>query len=163
MKQAVEYYQGLPTYAKVVVGIGGVILAYVVYDSIRKNLSGDRAKMRLEGKDAENELRRLAMNGIRPSYPDSQYQVFANKIVVAANDCGTDEPAIFSVFEAMKNEADVQKLVSVFGIRKYKGCFSSYFGFEERSLGGLLNYELSGSEIKKINDMLAAKKIKFRF
>jgi hypothetical protein len=163
MKKAFEYYKGLPLYAQVAIGAGGIIIVYAAFSKAKNLLSGTRAKMLQESKQADAELRKLALKGIRPSFPDSQYQAFSNKIVAAANDCGTDEDAIYTVFKALKNEADLQKLIASFGIRKYKGCFSSYFGFEERSLGGLLTYELSDSEIKELNKILASKKINFSF
>lgn len=163
MNKAIETYKRLPFNIQLAIGAVGAVILVAVAVKVKNLFSGERAKMLEESKKADSELKKLAQKGVKPSFPDSQYQAWSNKIVSAANDCGTDENSIYSVFQSLKNDADLQKLISVFGIRKYKGCFSAYFSFEERSLAGLLSYEMSSSELKKVNKILEDKKINFRF
>ena len=163
MNKAVAVFNALPFYGKVAVGIGGVIVVYIVGKSISTYLSNDRMRMLKESESAGGKLAELAVKGIKPTYSNTQYEAFSNKIVAAINDCGTDEQAVYDVFNQLKNEAYLYKLIEVYKLRKFKGCGSSYFGFEERSLSGSITYEMSSSEIRKINDIMKSKNINYSF
>ena len=65
----------------------------------------------------KSELNNLILSGERLTYAESQYKVFADKIYTAMKGLGTDTSAVYTVFNAMNNKADVLKLVTVFGVR----------------------------------------------
>jgi hypothetical protein len=94
-------------------------------------------------------------------------------LILALDGCGTDEQSVYNVFEAMKNKADVLKLISKFNVRFYQPCAAtspiSYtkWLYDNESFGGSLatwlQYDLTNSEILKINTILSKKGIDFKF
>ena len=176
MKNQIEgSYKGLPGWAKGGLAIGGLVIvaftAYTIYKNIQKK-SGLRQANKLS-EDASKEVVELGKQGINPSYGQSQYESFSLKLVLAMDGCGSDEDSIYNVFEAMKNKADVLKLISTFGIRFYQPCaaaspisYSKWLYDNESFGGGLstwLEYDLTNSEIQKINSILSKKGIDFKF
>lgn len=108
----------------------------------------------------------LINSGQKPSYPDTSYIQMADKIYEAGcpygaiTGClGTDEQAIYDVFNQMNNELDVLLLVRAFGSRTPRGTVAA----DAVDLGGFLSTELSGDNISQINSTLASKDIKYRF
>lgn len=123
---------------------------------------------------ADAELEKLRnQTGEMPTYDDSTFSNFTIQLVGAISGCGTDEDAIYSVFQQMNNKADVLKLISVFGVQIYVPCFWSnpvdYELYEigakifKGGLAAFLAFDLELSEMKKINDILAAKGIDYKF
>ena len=93
-----------------------------------------------------------------PTYSQTQYQVYADKIYQAGVAWfGTDEVAIYSVFQAMKNDLDILKLINAFGSRRLE--FSTVMG----NLAEFLYSEFDNKEITKLNSILAAQGIKYQF
>jgi len=64
-------------------------------------------------------LREANRDGIKPTYTDATYQTMANAIFNAIDGRGTDEKAIYRVFQQIVNNADAAKLVLAFGRRTY--------------------------------------------
>lgn len=89
------------------------------------------------------ELQVLSSIGVKPSYPSSAYQNYANKLEIAMSGMGTDETSIYSVFKAMKNDADLIMLDKAFGVR------------DESDLSQWLYDDLASSEISTINKILS--------
>ena len=65
--------------------------------------------------------------------------------------------------DSLRNKADVLRLIQVYGIREYKGCFEGWFTLVARSLSGAISSELDASEKQDINSMFASKGINFSF
>ena len=108
-----------------------------------------------QGDIAKDDLKKL---GQTPSYPDTAYVGFADKINSAGiSGFGTDETAIYNVFQQMKNDADVLKLIAAFGNRRIE------FSLAWSGLSGWLRSELNAAEIDKVNGILASKGIAYRF
>ena len=59
----------------------------------------------------------LLSQGEKPSYTEAEYRNYANKLQTAIEGIGNDPQKIADVFDAMKNEVDVRKLNSAFGIK----------------------------------------------
>lgn len=113
---------------------------------------------------ADAELKRLIAAGHGPTISESEASGYAATIVSAANDCGTDENAIWSVMQQMQNTADILLLISVYGIREYKGCFDGdYFGYHRNNLAETLTSELSAGWISDINQLFSNRGIAFKF
>lgn len=85
------------------------------------------------------------------SYNEADYTVFANKLYAAMKGLGTDEDAIFSVFQLMNTESDVRQLINAFGTKKGE------------TLSQWLLGDLSTADIAKINGILAYNGINYRF
>ena len=108
----------------------------------------------------KGEIAYSAELGLKKSYTDTQYKAWADQLYNAMADYwlwyGTDEQAIISIMEKMKNRSDVISLVSAFGLRS--GIIEGASG-----LGVWLKSELSSFYINQINDMFANKGIQYSF
>lgn len=166
-----KYYERQPPAVKVIVVAGLGLLGYAVYRSIRRKQ--DEANALLAAQAANQELQQLQNQGVVATYGDSQFQVFADKLVQAMAGCGSDEDQIYQVFSAMRNEADIRKLIVIFGVRYYQPCAAtspiSYaiWQFNDKAYGGdlstWLSYDLSASEISYINSILRGRGINYQF
>lgn len=142
-----------PSWAKgilVVFSLGAIgFIGWKIYKKIQENK---------DTKDTRSDEKDLAREGQVPSYPQSAYSSFANRIEQAGFAIGgTNEDAIYSVFNQMKNDLDIILLIKAFGKRRIE------FSFQKGDLSAFLESELNDSEIKKVNSILESKKIKFRF
>jgi hypothetical protein len=175
MNKLAKSYNELPSWSKGVIGVitvGAIALVgYSIYSSIKK--AKDIKNANVGGREAEKELIELAKKGIKPTYSPSQYTNWVQRLVEAISDCGTDEKSVYSVFENMKNKADILSLIASFGVQFYRPCgatqpisYAKYL-FDNKSFGGslstFLEYDLSVSEIQKINKILESKKIDYKF
>ena len=155
----------------ILITIGVGVAAYIIYRNAQKNKDLNAANT--QGSEADQELNALASQGITPSYSTSQFEGFAQQLVQAMDGCGTDENAVYQVFQAMKSKADVLKLISVFGVRFYQPCvwtspvsYAIWQANDQAYGGGIstwLGYDLSASEIGKINAILSQKGIDYSF
>lgn len=109
---------------------------------------------------ASSEIVELEKIGIKPSYPDSQYLSWAEKLQYALNYLNTDEDAVYSVFEKLKNQADLNKLITAFGVRPIEVFI---FITQDVTLSEAMTMQMDTDEIKKVNGILAKKGINFNF
>lgn len=151
--------------------IGGGLVAYTIYRNYR--LKQDQQNVQEGITTATQELGQLEYQGITPSYSDSQFDSFVQKLVQAMDGCGTDEDQIYDVFRAMRNEADIRKLIASFGVQYYQPCSWSQsdqyvvwlFNNEAygSNLAGWLSYDMASSEISEINRILNSNGIAYQF
>jgi len=98
------------------------------------------------------ELQQWQNVGQTPSYQNTQYQIFADSLYAAMKGWGTDEETCKQVMLQMNNNADILKLISIFGIRD---------GF---GLAGWIADDFSASDKEKyINAPLRSKNITYQF
>jgi hypothetical protein len=152
-----KYWDGLPPIAKGILAVGGSV---VVYSVVKKLLKDDPSDD--EPKTAIDELKKLAAQGIIPTMSDTQFESMCQQLVNAASGWGTDEDAIYDVFEALQNKADLLKVIAIFGVREWEDI-GVPFQLKRGSLSTLINGELNGSERADVNDILSAKGINFKF
>lgn len=124
---------------------GGVIIAvaivaYLIYKWIKN--SDENAWLRKQSRLIDKD---------ELSYPTTDYQNYANRLYVAMKGLGTDENAIYAVFNAMDNVSDVRQLVAAFGLQK------------DKTLSQWLLSELSAKDLQKVNSILKAKGINYTF
>jgi len=169
------YYKELPSWSKGVVAIGGlalaVIVGYTIYRKV-KSTSGTKLNLR-ESETANDELIKLEGQGIKPTLNNSQIMSIINSLKDAMNGCGTNEQRIYDNFSKLNNDADVLLLLKLWQVQYYEPCSAtspiSYgrWMFNDKSFGGnlseWLNYDMTSSEIKQINSILAKKGIKHKF
>jgi hypothetical protein len=151
-------FSQLPTWAKgvvAVVGVGFIVATtYVIYKTISNNLS----KPDLSPDQARADLRDLKRNGIVQKSSDTQISAWAEIMHEAIADLGTDEEAVYGVFKQLKNEADLYRLIELYGVREEGGFFYN----PEKTLVARLSSDLSASERSKVNNIFSSKGIKFR-
>lgn len=101
----------------------------------------------------QTDIFKLENSGQKQTYLDSQYNSYADVLYTAMDGLGTNFDAIMRVFGAMKNDLDVAKLISAFGIK------------EDYNLTEWLADDLSDwfGEPEKLNKLLASKGITYRF
>jgi hypothetical protein len=109
----------------------------------------------------QDALQNESSNAGTPSYPNSQYFAWANQLETAMFDWGTDEAAIFNIFEQLNNNADFLKLKQAFGTRNYSGGIVPFI-YGSYTLDEWFAEELNQTDIATINSILASKGIIYR-
>jgi hypothetical protein len=131
-----------------IIGIG----AYALYKL------GSAIYKKLNLSNADQDIYDAQKSGVKASYPSATYSQFADKIYSAVMyTWGTDEQAIYDVFNQMKSNLDVALLIKAFGKRRLE------FSTQDAELGAHLGNDLDSSEINKINNILSSKGITYRF
>ena len=172
-KGALRVYTELPSWAKGVVVVGGLVVGYLAVTSILKSIKAKKNKEEslAEVNNANSELNTQIQTGKGPTIAISTAEVMANAIVAASNDCGTEEKQIYAQFDKVNNQADILLFVDVFGLRKKVRCpFSddpreSFWSNSTppMSLSAMINSELDATQIATINNKLASKGITYKF
>jgi len=118
-----------------------------------------------EGKDqqtsnkaVDSEIKNEQKSGMKQSYSDANYKVFAESIFSDMNGCGTNDEGILATFGKMKNRLDILKLIDAFGVRTIS-CMGIK---EEGTLAELLKMELSQDSINTLNFAAKTQKINFQ-
>lgn len=170
-----KYFKPLPPLAKGIIGITVVgVVTYVgfsVYKSIKRRKELKEANK--AGIAAEKELIDLDRKGIRPTMSESQFETLSENLVQAMNGCGTDNGMVRNVFKKIKNDADIRKLISIFGVRFYQPCAAdqpisySIYLFNDKAFGGGLPtwiaYDLDSDEIEEVNGILRGNGVNYEF
>ena len=105
----------------------------------------------------------LEQQGQKATYLDSNYKQFADGLYAARSANapffwgGTNEQAMYNIFNKMKNDLDVVKLTEAFGSRRLS------YSLQNANLGGFLKDELDEEELNIINTGLRSKKINYQF
>lgn len=92
-----------------------------------------------------------AETGERPTLSTVTYTALANKLYQAFKGLGTDEDAVYKVFNQLNNTADVLKLISVYGLK------------DGHDLDWWMRSELNRWELKKVNTIMSNKGIAYAF
>jgi len=151
-----QFWTELPTWAKGVTAVGGLVLVYIVGRKIFKvAFPSDETKRNRElVANVGNEIREYEQQGQKPSFADSQYNLFANTIYNGMRYCAGDDYGTVEVtMKKMKNNVDVAKLIAAFGKRQ-DYCFGiptgnpmDLFTYVQKELGndwgGLTNYRVA--------------------
>lgn len=80
-----------------------------------------------------------------------QFETYSSKLYKAMKGWGTNEKAIYAVFQEMNSRSDVQQLIKTFGTK------------DGDTLREWLYDDLSEDEIAHINSILASKSINYKF
>lgn len=113
---------------------------------------GEKIYSRMQERQKNRDLnKRIDKSNL--SYGESQYKVYAQKLLDAMDCWGTDEDAIYDTFKDMNNIDDILQLQTAFSdVEK-----------EEKTLSQWLNTELSSSEKKQLNAIIAERSIEYSF
>jgi len=168
--KAYQYYTELPQWAKGTVVVGAGLVLFLVGRKIYKSaFPNEEEKKRKElSQNIENDISKLTKEGVKPTFIDSQYVLFANTIHNGMRYCvGDDYGTVESTLKKMANDMDVAKLIKAFGTRN-DYCFGlktgefDLFTYVQKELGndfgGVTNYR-----VQRINDDWKKKGIKYQF
>jgi hypothetical protein len=145
------------TIEKVGIVGGSVTLLLIGRNIYKKYKAGLNLKLYREA--VESEEQQLIQAGKKLTYPVSNYFTFADQLQEAMQYTGTYFNVIYSIFGKMKNDLDILQLNKAWGKRDvYFWGFTYSFTLPEA-----LRDELSQAEIKKLNALLYAKKISYRY
>ncbi len=112
-EKTLEYYKELPSWAKGVVVVGGLVIVYIVGNKIFTALKPKP----VEDINIQNDINRLSRL-MKPTYTDSAYDGYAKTIYEAQRtSLGNDSGTIKDVALLMKNDLDVAKLFKSYGTR----------------------------------------------
>jgi len=175
MNTVERYYKQAPPLGKNAIVVVGVVLfagaAWLLYRGIKKNKEESDAND--AGKAAETDISILERDGQRRTLNDSNLTAMVQALVQAMNGCGTDEDAIYNVFDKCRNDLDVLYLIKKFGVQYYEPCEWTQpvayiqWKLNDQSFGGDLptwfNYDLNQDEVGEINSILQAKGISIQF
>jgi len=184
-KKSLEIYTGLPTWARGVVVISGIGIAFYIGYTLIKRLKkeGDEKKAMETVVEQKNEIKDLETTGLRPTFSDSQYKAWADALQSQFDGCDFNISDWYSPFLAIwnynnysnsgkklvmiiskfKNDLDFLKLSTAWGIRTYDQCGWGMGNVENATLSKAVSDELNNGEISKINDALSKLNIKYRF
>ena len=180
-----KIWNDLPTWAKGVIAVGGIAIAYFTARGVIKFV-----KTKIESKDQrktqaefQDDLRALQNEGVNPSYPASQYRGWADLIQTQFAGCdfqnnvfdmsdpllgwaGTfsgSGKVVAGIFQQMKNDADFASLVTAYGIRTYDQCGTWPFaGDFTGNMFSAISDELDMGERNELNKKLQLKNISYR-
>jgi hypothetical protein len=178
-KQTFQVYQELPPWAKGVVVIAAcgavVYTGFLIRNGIKKAIDHAREAKAVDA--AKNDLSDLQSRGVNPSFGDSIFAGWADKIEVQFSGCDysvgqnvlgmtltVSGKTLLDVCKSLKNDADFLKLVTAYGVRTYDQCGTWPFsGSFTGSLYQAVSDELDAAEIAYINKQLASQGISQSF
>jgi hypothetical protein len=121
-----NYYTELPSWAKGLVVVGGMAIAYIIGNKIYIALKPKPQDI----KNIEDDIAKLSKE-IKATYNAATYDQYANIIYNAQRvSLGNDSGTITDIALMMKNDLDVAKLVKAYGTRQ-----DYAFGFPTDSFG----------------------------
>lgn len=182
--KAYQYYTELPAWAKGIVVVGGLAIAYFAGRSILKKFSDAKKSQdsREAVRESEKEKTRLQNSGLRPSFTKTQYQSWANAIQQAFEGCdfsgevtwGSDSPLgvasfwsssgykVASILNQLKNNLDYLELTTAWGIRSYDACGWWTGDIKDVDFPKAIQTELTAREINNLNQVLSKKGISYK-
>jgi hypothetical protein len=152
-----------------VVGIGvGLFAGWKIYKHF--NPSGTERANRDEAaantdfiKKNKEYLDQLIKKWRKPSYKDAMYSGWAKVLYTAMDQTGSSAGTVLNVFDKMKNDTDVVKLIDVFGIKNKKTINPFSSAATPMPLPDWINISLSSDDKKLLNKLLLSKLIAYRF
>ena len=162
-----SYYKELPSWAKGVVAIGGIGIAfYIGYTLIRRIKSqAETIKMRETVVTQETELKDKLDTGMKLTYGESQYKGWANQLAVEFAGCDPFNASfgiLINILYALKNDADFLKLCTSYDVRSHDQC-GVWNGDFKGNLYEAVKDEFNNDDIIKLNKALRLQKITYQF
>lgn len=164
MNGPANFIKTMPPWAKGVAGVALLGIAVALGLTIKNTIktARDKKKSAETAKAASTELDTLAKNGVKPSYTQTQYKIWADALFECYNGYGTCTGD--TIFVKMKNDADVLALVLAYGSRTISsGKWNVFVADTQGGLSVAIRSELSVSQIEALNKILSSKGIKYQF
>lgn len=155
----------LPMWSKGVIGVliagGGAFALFKIYQYFGK--LKEQAGQKAELDTTKEEIKTLTATGKKATLTKPQIDQIANKLQTAFSGYGTDYNAILNIIVQINNDIDLLSVRAAYGIRIISSGRYNIAKDFEGTLDQTMIEELSGSDIQKINLLLARKGIKNRF
>jgi len=169
-EQLGNYFKELPSWAKGVVVVGGLVVIYSVYRSISNRIKSEAAKKKLLNN--KSELKDRKDRGEVSTYSKSQFDGWANSLVQQFSGCdveftpfglSTSGQMLYDIASRLYTDVDFLELVDSYGTRTYDECGWWTGDLKDFTLQESVTSELSDTEIGKINTKLASNGLTYQF
>lgn len=145
---------------------GTILVVYIAGRGVYKKIFPSQLEKNV--KKITDDIKNLEEQGQKPSYPNSQYGLFANSIYESMRYCvGDDYSTVVNIMKKMNNNIDVAKLVQAYDIRQLY-CFGIASGMP-KDLFTAINAELGNEylgvtayRVRDINKNWKAKGITYQ-
>ena len=156
---------GLPSWAKGILAVGGAAVVFFVIRGILKKVKeqSETKENRQTVIQQNQEKKDLENQGMKLTYPKSQYKAWADALENEFSGCdpfNKSRHLIFEITDKIKNDLDFLELQTAFNIRKYDQCGWGA-GDITANLPKAINDELNAAEIEVANNRLKSKGIKY--
>ena len=173
------FWSTLPNWAKGILAVGGVAIGYFAVRGFLNKIKEDASQQDLiqTQQNQESELQNLISNNVKPTFSQSQYNLWADSIQQQFSGCdfslsvawlssyamSTSGAFLGNIIMQLKNDADFLSLSTAWGTsRTYDQCGWGTGNFSG-NLAQAVRDELDNDEIKNINKELGKKGIKYTF
>ena len=109
-----ETYKELPSWAKGIVVVGGLIVVYIAGSAIYRKVFPPKTSQSIQ--NVEDDITKFQSQQ-KATYPDSAYDAYANSIWASVGAFSYDSATVKDVLMQMMNNLDVAKLIKAYGIR----------------------------------------------
>lgn len=179
------YYKDLPPWAKGVIIVGSAAVVVYTTHAIVKGINDRKKKMDAQAQLVQyvKDLNDLIKQGVNPTYQESQYNIWADKIESQFAGCDPSLPTcpggitgiggslsysdsgyvVKNIVLQLKNDADFLCLQAAFKTRTYDACGIWTGNVGPVTLSGAIVDELNECEVKGLNDLLASQQITYKF
>jgi len=147
-----ETYKELPSWAKGIVVVGGLVVVYVFGSSLYKKIFPSQSQIdaKQELDSSTKDLQKKLDIGIVPTYNDSQYIDWANQIASSLSGCLASITAystIRDIFSKLKNDADFLNLKLAYGTRTIPRGFICGGDIQDKTMSQAIRVEFDSWEI----------------
>lgn len=121
--KVMAYYKSMPPKNRKIILIGAGILAFLVAKRLYDFFLRDDVSRAKRNRDLTNgidsEIQKWKSKGLRATFPDTQYMIFANQIYEGMRYAiGDDYATVEKNMKKMMNDLDVALLIKAFGFRQ---------------------------------------------
>ena len=180
----IRVYEDLPQWARGVVVVGGLVVTYIVGNTIYKKIKAfsDSADAQNKLKQLEDDLNKKLNQGQQPTFSSTQFNNFADSIQSAFEGCDYSTPLIpvpttwilnigwsnsgaslFNILYQFNNDVDFLALQKAFGTRTISKGWYCGGDYTNVTLSQAVNNQLNTQEIYAVNKLLTQKGITYRF
>ena len=179
-----QVYEDLPQWARGVVVVGGLVVLYIVGNTIYKKIQTLSSSA-----DSQNKLNQVSTDlntkinqGQQPTFNSTQYNNFADSIAAAFSGCDWSSPvfpistsipliggysnsgaSLYNILYQFNNDVDFLALQKAFGTRTITKGFICGGDYKDVTLSAAVQNQLNSVELSGINDLLAKRNISERF
>jgi hypothetical protein len=162
-------FKQLPPWAKGAIGVGAAVVIYAVGKSVWnavQQVKQNAQNLKTAGDAVQTLTQLAAQQGEIPTQTDAQFASWSNALGTAMSGCTTDHSTLENIFSSLNNDADVYKLIAVFGSQTMSGCEVLWINWTSGgtySLPAAISTYVSATEKTALNAILASKGISYVF